>query len=139
MGGRKPAKERGVRYPVGYVASELGIDVSMLVRELTKAEIDTSEGIKFSEAYTALSGKIEAEKSRRRRQDAEVENAEIDLAHKRGLFAYIEDCIARLRDYATKVRVFIEGCRWLSKEDRKRLLDGLKEIKPELPNPSNKK
>src|ERR1051326_6079048 len=98
MSGRKPARERGARYPIEYVASELGIDRMLLLRECTKAEIDTSNGLKFSEAYAALSGKIEAEKSRRRRQDAEVENKELDVLNKRKQFVFREDHLNIVRD-----------------------------------------
>lgn len=138
MGGRKPARERGARYPIGYVASELGIDVTMLVRECTKAEIDTSNGLKFSEAYAALSGKIEAEKSRRRRQDAEVEDKEIDVLNKRKKFVFREDHINVVRDFAVKVRVAIESERELPAAARKRIAAKLAEIKPTAAEPSHK-
>lgn len=138
MGGRKPARERGARYPLGYVASELGIDVNMLVRECTKAEIDTSNGLKFSEAHTALSGKIEAEKSRRRRQDAEVEDKEIDVLNKRKKFVFREDHINIVRDFAVQVRVAIESERSLPAAIRKRLAARLAQIKPDVAEPSHK-
>lgn len=139
MSGRKPARERGARYPIEYVASEIGIDRMLLVRECGKAEIDTSNGLNFREAYAALSGKIEAEKSRRRRQDAEVEDKELDVQHKRGLFGYLTEFSIIIRDYATKIRVYVESCTWLSKADRQRLIVGLREIKAELPKASNAK
>lgn len=138
MSGRRPARERGARYPLNYVASELGIDPTMLLRECTKAEIDASNGLKFSEAYTALSGKIEAEKSRRRRQDADVEDKEIDVLNKRKKFVFREDHINIVRDFAVKVRVAIESERSLPTATRKRLAAKLAEIKPAAAEASHK-
>lgn len=138
MSGRKPARERGARYPVGYVASELGIDVSMLVRECTKAEIDTSKGLKFSEAYTALSGKIEAEKSRRRLRDTEVEDKELDVLNKRKKFVFRSDHVNIVKDFAVKVRVAIESERSLPVAMRKRLAARIAEIKPSTAEASHK-
>lgn len=134
-----PGRERGLRYPHEFVASELGVDCETLRRRCGSAGFPVNgSGVTFSEAYDALSSKSESESARRRKNIAEAEASEIDTLNKKGLFVFRADHANAMKDSFVQVRVTVERAGYIPKDSRKRLLGELSEIKPSIAEPSNK-
>jgi hypothetical protein len=129
-------KERGLRYPVEYVASELGIDRTTLDRRCEEAGFHLNgAGLTFREAYDALSLKSASEAARRRKNLAEAEASEIDTLNKKGQFVFRIDHANSVKDLAVQTRVKIESAIYIGKEDRRRLIKEISEIKPAIAEP----
>lgn len=124
-------RKRGQRYPEEFVAAELGVDRKALKRacELTGVHVNGA-GLTFKEAYAALSERDEDAKARRRKNIAEAEAAELDTAKKRGETIFLSDHKAITQDVATKVRVEIQGMKFLTPELQRKVIEKLREIKP---------
>lgn len=134
-----PVKERGLRYPVDFVAAELGVDTETLKRRCVDANFSTNgTGLKFSEAYDALSLKSVSEGARRRKNLAEAEASEIDTLNKKGLFVFRTDHANTVRDIAVQTRTTIERANYIPAESRKRLIKQITEIKPSTAEASKK-
>jgi hypothetical protein len=126
-------RQRGERYPVEYVASELGVDRKMLVRRLeTAAVVYNGEGITFREAFDAISAKSEIEADRARQKKAEAESAEIDAAQKKGRLMLKSEHEAVVSELAVRTRAAIQSAEYIPKEDRQRLTRELAEVKVKL-------
>jgi hypothetical protein len=130
-------KERGLRYPVEYVASELGIDRTTLDRRCEEAGFHLNgAGLTFREAYDALSLKSASEAARRRKNLAEAEASEIDTRNKKGLTIVRTFYEYGITDLSVQTRVKIESASYITKEDRRRLIKEIAEIKPAIAEPS---
>lgn len=136
---RVPGKQRGLRYPVEFVAAELGIDCETLRRRCEEASfLVNGSGLKFREAYDALSLKSASESARRRRNLAEAEASEIDTLNKKGLFVYRTDHANAVKDLSIQTRTTIERAHYIPKDSRSRLIKELAEIKPSIAEASKK-
>jgi hypothetical protein len=136
---RMPARERGLRYPIEFVASELGVDNQTLLRRCEDAGFGTNgTGLKFSEAYDALSLKSVSEAARRRKNLAEAEASEIDTLNKKKQFVFKTDHENIVKDLAVSTRVKIESARYIPIESRRKLIKEIAEIKPSAAEASHK-
>lgn len=128
---RVPGRERGLRYPLEFVAAELGVDAQTLIRRCEDAGFGTNgTGLKFSEAYDALSLKSQSEAARRRKNLAEAEASEIDTLNKKRQFIFKSDHETIVKDIAVKSRVEIQRMDFLTKDQRRRVIETLAQIKP---------
>lgn len=128
---RVAGQKRGLRYPMEFVAAELGVDCETLRRRCGEAEFPVNgTGIKFSEAYDALSLKSASEEARRRKNLAEAEASEIDTLAKKGLFLYRSDYVNYIKDFSVQVRVTTERAAYIPKDSRARLIKEFAELKP---------
>jgi hypothetical protein len=126
-----PSSKVGRRHPLDFVAAELGVDRQTLLRRCQDAGLSCNgSGLKFSEAYDALSLKSVSEAARRRKTLAEAESSEIDTLQKKGLLMYRNDHAMTVKDIAVQTRVTVERADYVPKDSRKRLLKELAEIKP---------
>lgn len=125
----KREKANGL-HPVSFIATQLGIDRKTLTRRLKESGFDSDQGISFRDAFGVLSGKFEEESSRRRKQKAEAENAEIDNAEKRGDIRKRFESIAK--DLAVTVRTTVESASYIPLESRQRLSKELARVKVEI-------
>lgn len=124
-------RKRGLKYPEEFVASELGIDRAALKRACEASEIHVNgAGLTFAQAYAALSARHQDAAARRRKNNAEAEAAELDTAKKRGETIFLPDHKAVIQDIATKLRVEIQGMKFLSSEQQRKVIEKLREIKP---------
>jgi hypothetical protein len=136
---RMPARERGLRYPLEFVAAELGVDVVTLRRRCEDAGFGLNgSGLKFSEAHDAWSLKSLSEAARRRKNMAEAEASEIDTINKKRQFVFKVDHENVVKDLAVKTRTDIERMSFLTKEQRHRVIKALAEIKPSAAESSHK-
>lgn len=134
---RTAIEKRGLRYSHEYVAAELGVDRDTLVRRCSDAGFPVNgTGIKFSEAYDALSLKSTSEAARRRRTLAQAEASEIDTLNKKGLFVFRTDHANAVRDLAVQTRTTIERAGYIPKDLRKKLIGEIAEIKPSVASSS---
>lgn len=134
-----PASARGLRYPLEFLAAELGVDQQTLLRRCEDAGFRSNgKGLKFSEAYDALSLKSVSEAARRRKTLAEAEASEIDTLNKRGKFGFLTDFENSMKDWSTRYRVTVESASYVPGDARKRLLKELHEVKADPVEPSNK-
>lgn len=134
-----PARKHGMKYPLDFIARELGIDTRTLVRRCEEVGMSSNgSGLKFSEVYDALSLKSASEAARRRRNLAEAEASEIDTLHKKGLFVYRTDHATVVKDLSVQTRTTIERAHYISKDSRSRLIKELSEIKPTVAEASKK-
>ena len=124
-------RDKGLRYPVEFVAAELGVDRKTLERRVEASGFHLNgAGLTFREAYKALSEKFTAEAALRRKNNAAAENAELDALLKRKTF--IELGVAMCSDVAVKTRVAIEGADYIPLASRHRLIKEVAEIKPSV-------
>jgi hypothetical protein len=122
-------RKRQARYPVEFVASELGVDRKRLVARLEAAGFATQEGIKFREAFEALTAKADQESDRARRLKAEAESAEIDAATKKGELMLTSNHVRWVREYGTEVRSKTMQAAHISQESKRKLCNAFAEIR----------
>ena len=121
-------RERGKRYPVEFVASELGVDRKRLIRRLEDMGIDMSAGVTFREAFDALTARQEAEADRARRQKAEADTAQMDAETKRGTLMLTSRHREWVKELGTQTRVKVMEAN-IPEPAKKRLLASIAEIK----------
>lgn len=117
-----------MRYPVEYVASELGVDRKRLIRQLEAAGTDFSQGVTFQEAFDALTSKAEREADRDRRIKAEARSAEMTAAEKEKTLMLRAEHETVVRELAVQTRARVQSAGYIEKEHRQRLTRELAEI-----------
>lgn len=138
MGTKK--RTRGAKYPVEFVASELGVDRKALIRRLEEIGIiPNGAGITFREAFRGLSNREEEKQEALATKRTLRESAQIDTLHKKGQFVFRTDHANAIKDAAVQTRVTIERASYIPRESRKRLIDEVSEIRLTVAEPSNKK
>lgn len=137
---KMPAEKRGLRYPVEFVAAELGVDAETLRRRCEASGFKLNgAGLTFAEAYDALTQKSEDAAARRRKNIADAENSEIDTLNKKGKFMFRDYYETAIRDIAVQTRVTVERATYIPKPARARLISDLKAgVRPPPATPSNK-
>jgi hypothetical protein len=124
-------RDKGLRYPVEFVAAELGVDRKTLERRCEASGFHLNgAGLTFREAYDALSQKSESEAAIRRKRIAEAESAEIETMERKGMTIIKTDHKNIIRDWSTKLRVHIESAVYIPMDSRRKLIQELAEIKP---------
>ena len=134
----RPRLPRGVKHSIEFVSFELGVDRKTLERRCEDAGVDLTDGLKFRDAYDALSLKSVSEAARRRKNMAEAEASEIDTLNKRGLFVFRKDHENIVKDVAVSTRVKIESAHYIPMESRRKLIREISEIKPSAAERSHK-
>ena len=132
-------RDKGLRYPVEYVAAELGVDRKTLERRCEAAGFHLNgAGLTFREAYSGLSQKAEKEAARHSREVAEAKSAEIDALNKQRMFVFKTDHENVVKDFAVQTRVIIENEKEIPLSARHKLIKKIAEIKPSVAEVSHK-
>jgi hypothetical protein len=133
-----PREKRGLRYPVEFVAAELGVDRKRLDRACEAANFHLNgAGIKFSEAYDALTQRSESDSAIRRKRIAEAEASEVNTLNLRKQFVFKADHENIVKDLAVSTRVKIESAHYIPMESRRKLAKEVAEIKLETAKASH--
>jgi hypothetical protein len=128
-----PRDKRGLHYPVEFVAAELGVDRKRLDRACEAANFHfNGAGIKFSEAYDALTQRSESDAAIRRKRIADAEASEVNTLNLRKQFVFKTDHENIVKDLSVSTRVVIENETGIPMEVRRRLIKKVSEIKPEV-------
>ena len=123
---------------IAWWADEWGIGYMTLRRRIIAKFGETNRKFRAREAFDAYSAKSESEEARRRKNLAEAEASEIDTLNKKGLFVFRDDHANSVKDLAVQTRTTVESASYLTKEERRRLIKELAEIKPVIAEPSHK-
>jgi hypothetical protein len=123
---------------IDWWADEWGVDKMALRRRIIAKFGDTRRKFKAREAFDAFFLRSEAEEARRRKNVADAEASEIDTLNKKGQFVFRDSHANSVEDLATQTRTTVEAASYISKENRKRLLKALLEIKPSIAETSHK-
>lgn len=133
-----PRERRGLRYPVEYVAGELGVDRKTLERRCEASGFHLNgAGLTFREAYDALSQKSESEAAIRRKRVADAEASEVNTLNLRNQFVFKTDHENIVKDLAVSTRVKVESAHYIPMESRRKLIKEMAEIKPEVAKASH--
>jgi hypothetical protein len=123
---------------LAWLADELGIDRMMLRRRIIAKFGNSDRKFTVREAFDAYSARSESEEARRRKNLADAEASEIDSLNKRKLFMFRTHYENGVKDLAVQTRTTIEAASYISKEDRRRLVKQIAEIKASVAEPSHK-
>lgn len=125
-------RDKGLRYPVEFVAAELGVDRKTLERRVETAGFHLNgAGLTFREAYEALSQKSESDSAIRRKRIADAEASEVNTLNLRKQFVFKTDHENIVKDLAVSTRVVIESEQQIPMGVRRRLIKRVSEIKIE--------
>lgn len=131
--------QRGLRYPVEFVAAELGVDRKTMERRCEASGFHLNgAGLTFREAYEALSSRSEDAAAIRRKRLADAASSETDALNKQRKFVFRDDHKNIVKDLAVQTRVRIESASYITQESRRRLAKEIAEIKPGIAEPSHK-
>lgn len=131
-------RDRGLRYPVEFVAGELGVDRKKLERQVEAAGFHLNgAGLTFREAYDALSQKSESDGAIRRKRIADAEASEVNTLNLRKQFVFKTDHENIVKDLAVSTRVKIESAAYIPMESRRKLIKEVAEIKLETAKASH--
>lgn len=132
-------RDKGLRYPVEFIAAELGVDRKNLERKVEAAGFHhNGTGLTFREAYDALSQKSESDAAIRRKRIADAEASETNTLNLRRQFVFKSDHENIVKDLAVSTRVKIESAHYIPMESRRKLAKEIAEIKPAAAESSHK-
>jgi hypothetical protein len=116
-------RDKGLRYPVEFVAAELGVDRKTLERRCEASGFHLNgAGLTFREAYDALSQKSESE---------------VNTLNLRNQFVFKTDHENIVKDLAVSTRVRIESAHYIPMESRRKLVKEVASIKLETAKSSH--
>lgn len=133
-----PERERGLRYSLEFVASEMGQDRETLRRQCEAAGFRANgQGITFREATDALLRKSETRAAINRKHIADAEASEVNTLNLRKQFVFKADHENIVKDLAVSTRVKIESAAYIPMESRRKLIKEVAEIKLETAKASH--
>jgi hydroxylamine reductase (hybrid-cluster protein) len=131
-------RDKGLRYPVEFVAAELGVDRKTLERRCEASGFHLNgAGLTFREAYDALSQKSESDSAIRRKRIADAEASEVNTLNLRNQFVFKTDHENIVKDLAVSTRVRIESAHYIPMESRRKLVKEVASIKLETAKSSH--